>query len=264
MIDYPMRESFFAIRFLRLLTKSAAAMHIGADGCMLLMIIVGQEDACRYSRPVSFWNHQLAALLGLRGVDEHALRRVRDRCVRAGWLQYAAGNKQLPARYFVTIPAVVSALPDSGSDESPEEYRANPAAISAQKRQESGENPAGIRQESGENPAPSSPNPPPIPTPKSAAAPPPAQAATAAADPLGMDSMQAAPAPRPHVPPKNFADWRAEIATRIFWTRDEDETWKAVFAAEGWDEMTKGYRHLAALHPPPKKIFLSMFQELRA
>ena len=141
------------MRFLRLLTKSAAMMHLGMDGFALLMVIVGQEDACRYTRPVSFWNTQLATLLGMRGADEHGLRRVRDRCIKAGWLQYRAGNKQLPASYFVTIPAAVTSLPDSSCDESPQEYRANTTLIPQQTRQESGENPAGIRQESGENPA---------------------------------------------------------------------------------------------------------------
>jgi LPS sulfotransferase NodH len=53
------------------------------------------------------------------------------------------------------------------------------------------------------------------------------------------------------------------IAHRIFWTREEDEVWKGVFAAEGWDEMTKAYQYLAEKHPAPKKLFLSMFQDLR-
>lgn len=165
-MEYPDRPPFFAMRFLRLLTKSAAMMHLGMDGFALLMVIVGQEDACRYTRPVSFWNTQLATLLGMRGADEHGIRRVRDRCIKAGWLQYRAGNKQLPAAYFVTIPAAVNLLSDSTCDEAPQENRANTAAIPAQRRQESGENPAGKRQESGENPAPSSPTPFPIPIPK--------------------------------------------------------------------------------------------------
>lgn len=62
---------------------------------------------------------------------------------------------------------------------------------------------------------------------------------------------------------RTFADWRIIVGKRIFWTRDEDATWRAMFDAEGWDEMTKGYQFLAKKHPPPKKIFLSLFQELR-
>jgi hypothetical protein len=164
-MEYPKREAFFAVRFLRLLTKSAAMMHIGMDGFAMLMVIVGQEDACRYTRPVNFWNTQLSNLLGMRGADEHGVRRIRDRCVKAGWLQYQAGNKQQPAAYFVTIPAAVNLLSDSSCDESPYEYLANNTAIPAQTRQESGENPAGKRQESGENPAPSMPFPSPNPIP---------------------------------------------------------------------------------------------------
>ena len=78
--------------------------------------------------------------------------------------------------------------------------------------------------------------------------------------------MQRAPEPA-HVArvldQRNFTDWRQMIARRIFWTREEDELWKAIFQAEGWDEMTKGYVFLSAKHPAPKKIFVSMFQEIR-
>ena len=243
MIDYPQRESFFAMRFLRLLTKSAAAMQVGTEGFALLMIIVGQEDACRYTRPVNFWNAQLAALIGLRGVDEHALRRIRDRCVRAGWLQYAAGNKQLPARYFVTIPAAVNTLPDSSSDESPQEYSGQTADIQAQTRQESGENAAGKRQESGRNTAPSIPNPIPNPIPKSAAAPPPAPA-RAAADPMEMDSMQAAPPAQEFRPKADWNLWR-QTHPRLFIGRsDEDgcvDDWRALFDRGGDEVMTAMY-----------------------
>lgn len=164
-MDYPQREAYFAMRFIRLLTKSAAAMQIGSDGVLLLVIVAGQEDACRYTRPVNFWNTQLATLIGLRGSDEHALRRVRERCIKAGWLKYLPGNKQQPASYYVTIPAAVTALSDGVSDESPHEYSGDDAAITAQTRQESGKKAAGIRQESGRNPAPSSPFPIPNPIP---------------------------------------------------------------------------------------------------
>lgn len=104
---------------------------------------------------------------------------------------------------------------------------------------------------------------------KAAAAAQPCRAAqaAAAADPMGdaFEAVeQANPAPRRAIPPLSFADWRIQVGKRIFWTRDEDETWRAMFEAEGWDEMTKGYEFLAGKHPAPKKLFLSMFQELRA
>ena len=96
-----------------------------------------------------------------------------------------------------------------------------------------------------------------------------ASAAVSVADPLAfMDGMQEAPAGEPeHVTKacdrRTFGHWRAMVAHRIFWTREEDELWKSIFAAEGWDEMTKGYHFLAKKHPAPKKIFVSMIQELR-
>lgn len=62
---------------------------------------------------------------------------------------------------------------------------------------------------------------------------------------------------------RSFPDWRITIARRLFWTREEDETWKALYAAEGWDAMSAAYRYLAAKTPEPKKIFISMFQEIR-
>jgi hypothetical protein len=102
----------------------------------------------------------------------------------------------------------------------------------------------------------------------SAAAPPHAQETdAAAADPMSeaFEAVEKAnPAPRRALPPLSFADWRIQVGKRIFWTRDEDDTWRAMFEAEGWDEMTRGYEYLASKHPAPKKLFLSMFQELRA
>lgn len=62
---------------------------------------------------------------------------------------------------------------------------------------------------------------------------------------------------------RTFADWRIIIGRRIFWTREEDSAWKAMYQAEGWDEMTRGYEYLAKKHPEPAKLFLSYFQEIR-
>lgn len=73
------------------------------------------------------------------------------------------------------------------------------------------------------------------------------------------------PAPSPSKPlgTRTFADWRIMVGKRIFWTREEDEVWKALFNAEGWDEMTRGYKHLCEKKPEPAKIFLSDFQGIR-
>lgn len=62
---------------------------------------------------------------------------------------------------------------------------------------------------------------------------------------------------------RNFADWRIQIGKRIFVGQDERDEWKTLFQAEGWDSMTQGYQILAARTPEPKKLYLSMFQEIR-
>jgi hypothetical protein len=153
-MKYPQREPMFAVKFLRLLANSGGAMAVGADGMALLAVIVSQEDACRYSHPVNFWNHQLASMVGLR--DERALRTVRDRCVRAGWLAYDPGSKTTPASYFCVNPASVNDCPDYTSSEVSRNPVNNPLL--------SGEN----RPESGENVSTSSPIPNPIPSPERA------------------------------------------------------------------------------------------------
>ncbi len=62
---------------------------------------------------------------------------------------------------------------------------------------------------------------------------------------------------------RNFADWNISVGKRIFLTREEMDHWKILFEAEGWDEMTRGYNHLATKKPEPQKIFLSDFQGIR-
>lgn len=103
---------------------------------------------------------------------------------------------------------------------------------------------------------------------KAAAAAPPSRehAATASSDPMDQ-AFQAVekynPPPRRPIPPASFADWRIMVGKRCFVGVDERADWLAMFQAEGWDEMTKGYEHLAKKHPEPAKIFLSAFQEIR-
>jgi hypothetical protein len=62
---------------------------------------------------------------------------------------------------------------------------------------------------------------------------------------------------------RTWRDWQIQIGHRIFVGRDEADAWAALYAAEGWDEMTRGYRYLEKKHAKPSKIYLSMFQELR-
>ena len=118
MISYPARPQYFAHRFIRLMTKSALAMEVGSEGTWLLSVIAMQEDSCRYSKAVSFWNSQLTVLLGFRNDHEARMRRIRQRCVDAGWLNYEPGGRTHPGHYFVTIPTHLIQIEDGPCDES--------------------------------------------------------------------------------------------------------------------------------------------------
>lgn len=115
---YPKREPYFAHRFIRLMTKTALAMEVGVEGFCLLTLIVMQEDSCRYTKPVNFWNTQLMNLMGMKKDDEKRFRRVRDRCIEQKWLRYWAGSRSKPAKYYVTIPEYLNTIPDGPCDES--------------------------------------------------------------------------------------------------------------------------------------------------
>lgn len=82
-------------------------------------------------------------------------------------------------------------------------------------------------------------------------------------DPLPSKPPGEAPEVTRLLDPRTFADWRIMVGHRVFVGHDERPEWLALFAAEGWDEMSKGYAYLAGKHPEPAKLFLSMFQELR-
>ncbi|HAB18492.1 MAG TPA: phage replication protein, partial [Verrucomicrobiales bacterium] len=109
-IAYPKRERFFALKFCRTMTKVCLANSLGPEAFTLLSVIVCQEDASGYRRPVTFWNGQLFPLVGLG--SESALRRLRIKVIEAGWLQCIPGVKGRPPAYFVTIPDVAAGLDD--------------------------------------------------------------------------------------------------------------------------------------------------------
>lgn len=121
MADYPKRESHFAHKFCRLVMKSCVATELGQDVALLLMGIAMVEDSKRYSGAVSYYNEQLAPVLGFANVK--ALQRARERAVDAGWLTYIAGARGRPARYWVNIPAESSAIDDAGMGSEVEELR---------------------------------------------------------------------------------------------------------------------------------------------
>jgi hypothetical protein len=109
---YPRREPYFGNRFLRTLTKCAVAMELGGDACWLLTVVVMQEDACRFRRPVTFWNQRLCDLCGW--ADDRTLVRTRSMLVGSGWLNYQAAPEgtRKPGAYFVTIPAEAEGMDD--------------------------------------------------------------------------------------------------------------------------------------------------------
>lgn len=119
--SYPRRESHFAHKFCRLVMKSCVATDLGQDVALLLMGIAMVEDSKRYSGAVSYYNEQLAPVLGFANVK--ALQRARERAVGAGWLTYIAGARGRPARYWVNIPAESTALDDAGMGSEVEELR---------------------------------------------------------------------------------------------------------------------------------------------
>lgn len=98
---YPARPAFFFHRFTRLLGKVCAAQHVGADGAWLLTVIAATEDSARYKHAVAWTDDQIAPFVG---VSPSKMRRLRARCVSAGWLHYEAGWKGTPSLYWVTIP----------------------------------------------------------------------------------------------------------------------------------------------------------------
>jgi hypothetical protein len=109
-MEYPERCSFFAHKFVRLLTKSCAAQDIGRDAFALLCVIVHQEDAARYSGPVRFWNEQLMNVLGFKSPKQ--LNDCRKRAIDFAWLNYErAGNREV-GRYAVAIPENFEGLSD--------------------------------------------------------------------------------------------------------------------------------------------------------
>lgn len=88
----------FAIRYLRWLSESGAVNDIGPDAFALVVAVVLTEDALHYSRPPSFYNHQLLQRCGIGSIP--ALIRARQRAVEAGILVYLPGAKRRPGIYF--------------------------------------------------------------------------------------------------------------------------------------------------------------------
>lgn len=102
---YPQRNSHFAHKFTRLLFDSGATAEIGLEGVALCVHIAHIEDARHYSGAVREWNSQLCRTLG---VSDNRLRKIRDKCVSAGWLHYDRGNTREIGVYWCLVPVSLS------------------------------------------------------------------------------------------------------------------------------------------------------------
>ncbi len=96
------KKQYFAHSVIRAMTKEAAGMTIEGTGIALVSIVAMQEDAVRYSKPVTFWNSQLSTILGFKSVG--SFRRIRALCVKHGWLDYAPKKTRKPGLYSAKIP----------------------------------------------------------------------------------------------------------------------------------------------------------------
>lgn len=118
-MQYPKRPAFFANKFCRILTKSAAAMELGTGATLMLMVIAQQEDSKRYTGPVLYWNSQLGLLCGFIGSKR--LTNARQAAIDAGWLAYTPGRRGKAGKYWVMIPERYSNLNDGPCDEMTDE-----------------------------------------------------------------------------------------------------------------------------------------------
>lgn len=119
MAEYPKRPPFFAAKVCKLLGRTCAAQTITPAGAYLITQIAYVEDAKRYSGPVTYFREPLMHITGIGTAAR--LIRVRNLCVKAGWLHYEEppkGSRQ-PGVYWVTIPEKFEDLPLSAYDDEP-------------------------------------------------------------------------------------------------------------------------------------------------
>lgn len=104
------RPPFFALHLLRLMIQVKAVQTIGDAGHVLMTAIVLGEDRIGYRAPVPFWAAELESLLG---VKESALKRIRGRCIEAGWLGFTARQKK-SSLYWSTVPESFRGMIEEG------------------------------------------------------------------------------------------------------------------------------------------------------
>ena len=112
------RQRFFALKYVRLLTKTASAQELGASTCWLLSLIACQEDVKGFTEPAKFYFDQLIPLCGFGSKKQ--LRNAIAKAVELGWLDYLPGRKGIPGRFSVRVPTKFSELAPFACDESSE------------------------------------------------------------------------------------------------------------------------------------------------
>lgn len=108
MTEYPTRDPFWALRYIRLLTKCCAVNEVGPYATLICMIVAHQEDAIRYVRPVTFSNGELQKLIGVAKWD--TFNSARSRASSKGWLHYESQGRKRPGVYWVTVPEIYEPL----------------------------------------------------------------------------------------------------------------------------------------------------------
>lgn len=112
------RHRFYALKYVRLLTKTAAAQELGASTCWLLSLIACQEDVKGFTEPAKFYFFQLMPLCGFGSPKQ--LRTAITKAVALGWLEYKPGSKGIPGRFSVRVPTEFADLAPFACDESSE------------------------------------------------------------------------------------------------------------------------------------------------
>ena len=110
------KHRFFALKYIRLLTKTAAAQELNASTCWLLSIIACQEDVKSFSEPAKFYFSQLMPLCGFTSPKQ--LRSAITKAVSLGWLCYEPGSKGVPGKFSVRVPEQFANLAPYACDES--------------------------------------------------------------------------------------------------------------------------------------------------
>lgn len=135
------RPWWFAARYQRLLLKTCTLMEIKHDGFVLCSLVALTEQSKRYTEPPRFWTKQLLELLSVK--SRSSLCEIRDRCIRAGVLEYEAGHKGVACLMWTVMPPCWESQSDGFLDDGivsavadtiPSESRQHPVTIPSESR----------------------------------------------------------------------------------------------------------------------------------